>query len=86
MIDEIEADQFQTFILPKPSEAQSLNLNGLMLEISKQFNFSLKEFWEMPLFLVFQLLGMFKPPKLQAMSRKTLIDNEKRFNRQFNGY
>ena len=86
MIDEIEADQFQTFILPAPKEAQSLNLNSLMIEISTRFSFSLKEFWEMPLFLVFQLLGMFTPPQKQAMSRKTLLDNEKRFNRRVNGY
>jgi len=84
-VGEIAADAFLTFIPPKPAKAQSLDVQFLLLEIVKRHSFSIREFWEMPLFLVLELLGMLASPKKQAMSRKTLIDNEKRMNRRNNG-
>ena len=85
-MDLIRDDQFKTFVPSRPTEAEPLDMNGLMLAVSKQFNFALKDFWDMPLFLVMELLGFFIPPAKKAMSRKTLIDHEKKFNRRVNGY
>lgn len=57
----------------------------MMLAVVDQKKFTMTEFWNMPLNLVMQLLGMFTSPKKKPMSRKTLVDQERRMNIR-NGY
>ena len=79
-MEEIADDEFMTFILPKDTKEQSLDLQQMMLAVVKGHNFTVREFWEMPLNLVLELLGMFVSPKKKPMSRKVLVDQERRWN------
>ena len=77
---EIALDEFETFIIQKDTPEQSIDLQKMMINITRQYSFSMKEFWEMPLNLVLELLGMFVSPTKKPMSRKTLIDHERKVN------
>ena len=79
-MEALRSDEFKTFIPKKDSEVDSMDLQKMMLSIVQNHNFSVKEFWEMPLNLVMELLGMFTMPAKKEMSRKTLLDNERYWN------
>ena len=76
----LDEDEFKTFVFPKDNPEQGLDLQKLMISVVQGFNFSPVEFWEMPLNLVLELLGLFKAPEKKAMSRKQLISNERYWN------
>tara|TARA_R110000782_G_C14767055_1_gene408756 strand:- start:602 stop:799 length:198 start_codon:yes stop_codon:yes gene_type:complete len=59
-----------------------LDLQKIMVGIVKNHSFSMSEFWRMPLNLVLDLTGVFTPPKKAAISRKSLLANERRLNVQ----
>ena len=84
-MEQLAEDSFQTFIPRKQEEAQSIDLQKMMLTIVQQHHFTIKEFWEMPLNLL-ELLGMFTSPEKKSMSRKRLIEHERQWNRRMNGY
>ena len=81
-------DQFLTFIQKPAAKYDSLDIQKLMLDVVK-LGYSMDDFWKMPLQLVLQLLGLFEAPRKKAMSRKTLLANERRMNTRWgtvNGY
>tara|TARA_R110000803_G_scaffold2911_1_gene10069 strand:+ start:802 stop:993 length:192 start_codon:yes stop_codon:yes gene_type:complete len=57
-----------------------MDLQKIMVAIVKHHKFSMSEFWSMPLNLVLDLSGVFTPPKKAPISRKGLIDNERKLN------
>ncbi len=81
IVDELKADQFLTFIPRPPQVSESLDIQKMMLTVIKAHNFKMDDFWNMPLNLVFELLGMFEKPTQRPMSRKQVVDGERRFNR-----
>lgn len=60
----------------------SLDLQRVMLRVVESHNISMTEFWKMPLFVVMELLGVYAPPESKSMSRKTLIDHERAWNKR----
>lgn len=79
-LENLEEDSFKTFIPAPPSKSQTLDLQKMMLAVVRNHSFTMREFWEMPLFLVFELLGMFVSPEKQPISRKSLVDGERKWN------
>lgn len=80
-MNKIAEDRFETFLPLRESVQIPLNLIGLMKAIMARGNISIEAFWKMPLSLVLEMLGVFEPPDMKAISRKTLVDQEKYFNR-----
>jgi hypothetical protein len=74
-------DEFQTFIFPKDDIERGLDLQRMMISVVEGFNFTPSQFWEMPMNLVLELLGLFRLPVKKPMSRKQLIDNERHWNK-----
>lgn len=82
MIRELAGEEFLTFI-QKQQNDMKLDLQKIMKNTVKTHNFSMSEFWQMPLNLVLDLAGVFTPPKKAPISRKMLIQNERKLNLQF---
>jgi hypothetical protein len=80
---ELAEDEFETFIQRKETAEQTLDIQKIMLSIVDNHKFSISEFWEMPLSLVMQLLGMFELPKKKPISRKMLVERERYWNRTY---
>lgn len=78
----LEEDEFRTFIVQKDNPEHGIDLQKFMITIIQHHNFSVKEFWEMPLNLVLELLGLFTLPDKKPMSRKRLLDNERYWNQR----
>lgn len=76
----MEEDVFLTFIAPKEIESGPLDIQKMMLRVVQNYNISVSEFWQMPLQTVLELFGIFQPPEKKPISRKKLIDQERRFN------
>jgi hypothetical protein len=60
-----------------------LDLQKIMVNVVKTHKFSMSDFWSMPLNLILELSGVFTPPKKAPISRKSLIDTERKLNLQW---
>ena len=53
----------------------------MIREIKKSdINISLQEFWMMPLSMVLEVMGVYTSPSKKPISRKSLIDHERKMN------
>jgi len=51
--------------------------------MAKKQQISLEEFWATPLHVMLQILGLFKPPEKQPVSRKQLIRKEREMQQRW---
>ena len=65
----MEAEQFKTFLQPKDIQAPRLDIHKIMLRVIEEKPFSMSDFWNMPLSLVLEVVGLFTPPEKLPMSR-----------------
>ena len=78
---ELEEDEFETFIIPDDNKENPLDIQKMMQAVLKGgYNIRPDDFWRMPLNTALELLGMFVRPEKKPMSRKVLIDQERRMN------
>ena len=80
---ELQEDEFKTFIPKKETAEQSIDIQKMMLTIVNKKVFTMSEFCEMPLSLVLQVLGMFEHPSKKPISRKSLVEKERWWNRTY---
>lgn len=82
LIESIDEDEFDTFIVKPLDETLTLNIFELML-MARNNQIPLDEFWTTPLHVMLHLLGLFQSPEKKPVSRKQLIEKEREMNRRW---